>query len=66
MHISYKPLFELIKAKKLKQKDVWIKSHLSGSSCQKLRDNKNVTTDILVRLCETLNCNLEDIACVEK
>lgn len=66
MHISYKPLFELIRARKLKQKDVWKEACLSGSSCQKLRNNENVTTDILVRLCEALDCELNDIVCVVK
>ena len=66
MYISYKPLFELIRARKLKQKDVWKEARLSGSSCQKLRNNENVTTDILVRLCEALDCELNDIVCVVK
>ena len=56
MHINFEPLFDLISSRHLKQKDVWKQAHLSGSSCQKLRDNENVTTDILVRLCEALIC----------
>lgn len=66
MQINYDPLFKLIKERNLKQKDVWKQSRLSGSSCQKLRNNENVTTDILIRLCETLNCNLDDIASLVK
>ena len=62
MNISYRPLFKLIKEKGLLQKDVWEKAHLSGSSCQSLRNNQCVTTDILVRLCEVLECNIGDIA----
>lgn len=66
MHINFEPLFDLISSRHLKQKDVWKQAHLSGSSCQKLRDNENVTTDILVRLCEALDCDLNDIVTVVK
>lgn len=66
MKISYEPLFELINERELKQKTVWRKAHLSGSSCQKLRNNENVTTDILVRLCTALDCELSQIVKVVK
>lgn len=61
MKISYSPLFKLIRERGLKQKDVWEKSNLSGSSCQKLRNNENVTIDILLRICDCLDCDINQI-----
>lgn len=59
--ISYAPLFVLLKKKKIKQKDFWIEARISGSTRQKLRMNKCITTNVLVRICNVLNCELDDI-----
>ncbi|WP_404799073.1 MULTISPECIES: DNA (cytosine-5-)-methyltransferase [Apilactobacillus] len=45
----------------LKQEDVWKASNISSSSRQKLRTNRNVTTEVLERLCNTLHCDISDI-----
>lgn len=66
MKISYKPLFDLINERGLKQKDVWQKAKLSGSSCQKLRNDENLTTEVLMRLCKTLDCDINKIICVKR
>lgn len=59
--ISYEPLFKLLKQRNIKQKTFFEKAKISGSTIQKLRMNKCVTTNVLVRMCTVLNCNLEDI-----
>ncbi|WP_224429903.1 helix-turn-helix domain-containing protein [Lactobacillus amylovorus] len=59
--ISYAPLFRLLKKRKIKQKDFWIKAKISGSTRQKLRTDKCITTNILVRICNVLDCELDDI-----
>lgn len=37
-------------------------AHISQSTMAKLSRNENVTTDILVKICLVLNCELSDIA----
>jgi DNA-binding Xre family transcriptional regulator len=37
-------------------------ANLSQTTMTKLSRGQNLTTDILVRVCSALNCNLEDIA----
>ena len=45
----------------MKKKDLAEKASISSYTIAKMTKGENVTTDILVRICETLNCNIEDI-----
>ena len=36
-------------------------SEVSAASIAKMGRCENVTTDVLLRICEALNCNIEDI-----
>ncbi|WP_262335978.1 helix-turn-helix domain-containing protein [Limosilactobacillus fermentum] len=45
----------------MSQKDLWKQAHISASTCQKLRQNENVTTDTLKKICNVLNCNIEEV-----
>ena len=36
-------------------------NRFSSASMAKLGKNENVTTDVLVRICDALNCELSDI-----
>lgn len=62
MTISYKKLWKLLIDRDMLKKDLREAAGLSTASMAKLARNKNVNTDILVRVCETLNCELYDIA----
>ncbi|MGT2686666.1 helix-turn-helix domain-containing protein [Streptococcus porcinus] len=66
MKISYKPLWKLLIDKDLKNKDLIVKAKLSSSTLYKLKHNENVTTDVLLRICEALDCDFSDIMCCEK
>lgn len=62
MPISYKKLWKLLIDKDLKKKDLRDMANVSQTSMAKLSHNENITTDILVRVCEALDCDLGDIA----
>ena len=62
MPISYKKLWKLLIDKDLKKKDSRDLACISQTSIAKLSHNENVTTDILVRICEALKCDIGDIA----
>ena len=62
MRISYNPLWKLLIDKDLKKKDLCELSGVSSTSIAKMGRNENVNTDILVKICEALECDISDIA----
>ena len=61
MAISYKKLWKLLIDKNMKKGELQQRANISSSSIAKLGKNENVNTDILVRICKALDCNLEEI-----
>mgnify|MGYP003434669803 CR=1 FL=1 len=62
MAISYKKLWKLLIDRDMKKKDLVVLSGISQSSVTKMGKNENVNTDVLVRICHALNCDIGDIA----
>lgn len=62
MAISYKKLWKLLIDRDMKKKDLVALSGISQSSITKMGKNENVNTDVLVRICRALNCDIGDIA----
>ena len=62
MAISYKKLWKLLIDRDMKKKDLMSLSGISQSSITKMGKNENVNTDVLVRICRALNCDIGDIA----
>ncbi len=42
------------------------KAQISKSTFYKIKNGQNVTTDVLLRICNTLNCDISDIVECEK
>lgn len=61
MTISYKKLWKLLIDKDMKKKDLAEKANISTYTLSKLTKGENVTTDILLKICKTLDCSFEDI-----
>lgn len=61
MIISYKKLWKLLIDRDMKKKDLIAKSGISQSSVTKLGHNEIVSTDIIVKICTALECDLTDI-----
>ena len=61
MRISYNKLWKLLIDKNMKKSDLKEQAGISSASLAKLSKGENITTDILLRICKTLNCRLEDI-----
>lgn len=45
----------------MKKKDLREKSGISSASIAKLGKNENMTTDVLLKICITLRCDISDI-----
>lgn len=61
MKISYKKLWKLLIDKEMMKKDLAEKANISSASIAKLGRNENVNTDILLRICQALECDVSDI-----
>ena len=61
MKISYKKLWKLLIDRDLLKKDLIALSGISQSSVTKLGHDENVNTEVLIKICKALNCNLSDI-----
>ena len=61
MKFSYNPLWKLLIDKGLNKAKLREMTGISSASIAKLGKGDNVTTDILLRICVPLDCNLHDI-----
>jgi putative transcriptional regulator len=58
---SYNPLWKMLIDRGLKKRELQEMSEVSAASIAKLGRNENVTTEVLLRICESLDCNIQDI-----
>ncbi len=61
MKMSYNKLWKLLIDKQMKKSDLRKKAGISSSSLAKLTKNENVTTEVLSKICQELNCDVSDI-----
>lgn len=61
MAVSYKKLWKLLIDKDMKKKELCEKAGISAASVTKMGRNGHVSTEILVRICTALDCQIEDI-----
>mgnify|MGYP000991464916 CR=1 FL=1 len=61
MHFSYNKLFKLLIDRNIKKKELREMSGVSATSIAKLGKGGNVNTDVLLRICVALNCEVSDI-----
>ncbi len=61
MKISYNKLWKMLIDKNMNKHDLKELAGVSSASIAKLGKGDNITTDVLIKICEALNCHLEDI-----
>lgn len=61
MGVSYKRLWKLLIDREIKKTQLREAAGISTSTFAKLGRNENVTTDVLVKVCRALDCNIEEI-----
>ncbi|MEG0933567.1 MAG: helix-turn-helix transcriptional regulator [Lachnospiraceae bacterium] len=61
MAVSYKRLWKLLIDKDMKKGELCRKAGISTASVTKMGRNGCVTTDVLNKICEALDCNIEDV-----
>ena len=61
MRISYRPLWVMLAQREMTKKELREKSGISTASLAKLGKGENPTTDVLLKICEALDCNINEI-----
>ncbi|QKL33208.1 helix-turn-helix domain-containing protein [Streptococcus mitis] len=65
--LSYKKLFKKLIDIEMKNIELMEKAKVSKSTFYKIKNGENVTTDVLLRICNVLECDISEIVeCVEE
>ena len=66
MTITFKPLWKLLIDKEMTKEDLRIQTGLSAATIAKMGRDGNVTLDVLGRICNALDCDVDDVCEVER
>lgn len=66
MRISYNKLWKLLIDRGMKKKELQEASGVSAASIAKLGRNGNITTEVLLKICIALDCDISDIMEIER
>lgn len=61
MRISYNKLWKLLIDKEMNKHDLKVAAGISSASVAKLGKCENITTDVLLKICEALHVHLDEI-----
>ena len=61
LKFSYKPLWKLLIDKDMNNSDLMEKTHICKSTFYKMKKNKNIKTDVLLRICQELECDISNV-----
>lgn len=61
MAVTYNKLWHLLIDRGMKKKDLKEAAGLTSHAMMKLRNNENVTTETLGKICVALSCQVDDI-----
>ena len=61
MKLSYKKLWIMLVERDMKKTEFAKNAKISSASLAKLGKGANITTDVLVKICEELKCDIADI-----
>ncbi|AHH45033.1 hypothetical protein MYB_00095 [Mesomycoplasma bovoculi M165/69] len=61
MNISYEPLWNLLKSRNMKKKDLLERANLTTNCIANMGKNEYISLRNIERICEALNCKIEDV-----
>ena len=61
MAASYKKLWKLLIDRDMRKEDLRLKAGITTTAMAKLGRNETVHMDVLLKICNALNCGLDDI-----
>ena len=66
MTLSYNKLWKLLIDKGMTKTEMRLKADISTTTLAKLGKNETVSMDVLLKICDVLDCNVGDIVDVTK
>lgn len=66
MEISYGKLFKILQDRQIKKTQLKENTNIGWSTISKISNNKDVSMDVLKKICEYLNCDIGDIVELKK
>jgi DNA-binding Xre family transcriptional regulator len=61
MSVCYNKLWKLLIDKKMNKTDLRLAAGITTTALAKLGKNENVNTEVLAKICKTLDCKIEDV-----
>lgn len=61
MIVSYKKLWKLLIDKDMMKKDLQKEAKISWATMTKMSRGETVSTEVLMKICKVLNCNIGDV-----
>ena len=61
MAVTYTKLWHILIVRDMKKKDLQAAAGLTNHVMLKLRNNQNITTETIGKICKALNCQADDI-----
>lgn len=66
MKINYKRLWKLLIDKNISKSELRLSLNISPATFTKLNKNQTVNMNILLKICEYFNCEIEDIVEIDR
>lgn len=66
MHISYQPLWNLLKERNMRKEDLRLAAGLTTNMIVNMGKEKHISMETLLRICESLNCDISDVIELKK
>ena len=66
MHISYQPLWNLLKERNMRKEDLRLAAGLTTNMIANMGKGEYISMKTLVRICEALNCGIRDVIELEQ
>jgi DNA-binding Xre family transcriptional regulator len=64
--VNYKRLWKLLIDRDISKTDLRVMTNIAPSTFSKMANNEYVALDVLVRICVSLECGLDDVVEMEK
>lgn len=66
MNISYEPLWNLLKSRNMKKKDLLEKANLTTNCIANMGKNEYISLKNVEKICDALECNVEQVISFKK
>ena len=66
MHISYKPLWHTLIERNMRKENLRLAASLTTNMIANMGKGKHISMETLVKICETLNCDILDVIELEQ